>query len=96
MIDRLLILVLRGYKRWISPLIGPACRFHPTCSVYAMEAISRFGAIKGSWLAARRLVRCHPLHPGGFDPVPSRPASSSHAPSCDASSQNRNHECHRH
>jgi putative membrane protein insertion efficiency factor len=58
--------MLRGYKRWLSPLLGPACRFHPTCSVYAMEAISRFGAIKGSWLAARRLVRCHPLHPGGW------------------------------
>ena len=69
-IDRLLILMLRGYKRWISPLLGPACRFHPTCSVYAMEAISRFGALKGSWLAARRLLRCHPLHPGGYDPVP--------------------------
>jgi uncharacterized protein len=85
-IDRLLILVLRGYKRWISPLIGPACRFHPTCSVYAMEAISRFGALKGSWLAARRLVRCHPLHPGGFDPVPPR----NEIPS------DRNAECHRH
>ena len=85
-IDRLLILVLRGYKRWISPLLGPACRFHPTCSVYAMEAITRFGALKGSWLAARRLVRCHPLHPGGFDPVPPL-----HGPSPD-----RNSECHRH
>lgn len=83
-IDRLLILVLSGYKRWISPLIGPACRFHPTCSVYAMEAISRFGALKGSWLALRRLVRCHPLHPGGFDPVP--PLNSS----------DRTTECHRH
>jgi putative membrane protein insertion efficiency factor len=83
-IDRLLILVLRGYKRWISPLIGPACRFHPTCSVYAMEAISRFGALKGSWLALRRLMRCHPLHPGGFDPVP--PLNPS----------DRTTECHRH
>ena len=83
-IDRLLILVLRGYKRWISPLIGPACRFHPTCSVYAMEAVARFGALKGSWLALRRLVRCHPLHPGGFDPVP--PLNSS----------DRTTECHRH
>ncbi|MDR7098926.1 putative membrane protein insertion efficiency factor [Lysobacter niabensis] len=85
MIDRLLILMLRGYKRWLSPLLGPACRFHPTCSVYAMEAISRFGAIKGSWLAARRVVRCHPLHPGGLDPVP--PAKPS---------PDRNAECHRH
>src|SRR5688572_23010675 len=85
-IDRLLILVLRGYKRWISPLIGPACRFHPTCSVYAMEAISRFGALKGSWLAVRRLARCHPLHPGGFDPVPPRKVTPS----------DRTPECHRH
>ncbi|WP_297181717.1 membrane protein insertion efficiency factor YidD [Thermomonas sp.] len=69
-IDRLLITLLRGYKRWISPLLGQNCRFAPTCSVYAMEAIARFGAIKGSWLALRRVGRCHPLHPGGHDPVP--------------------------
>jgi putative membrane protein insertion efficiency factor len=69
-IDRLLIVVLRGYKRWISPLLGPRCRFHPTCSEYAMQAIARFGAFKGGWLAFRRILRCHPLHPGGIDPVP--------------------------
>ncbi|MGQ4659684.1 membrane protein insertion efficiency factor YidD [Lysobacter sp. F6437] len=69
-IDRLLIALLRGYKRWISPLLGPRCRFHPTCSEYAMQAVARFGAIKGSWLAIRRILRCHPLHPGGHDPVP--------------------------
>ncbi|WP_123769543.1 membrane protein insertion efficiency factor YidD [Vulcaniibacterium tengchongense] len=69
-IDRLFIAALRGYKRWISPLLGPRCRFHPTCSEYAMQAIARFGALKGGWLAARRLLRCHPLHPGGHDPVP--------------------------
>ncbi len=72
-IDRLLISLLRGYKRWISPLLGPRCRFYPTCSEYAMQAITRFGALKGSWLALRRILRCHPLHPGGNDPVP--PAS---------------------
>ena len=70
MIDRALIAMLRGYKRWMSPLLGPRCRFHPTCSVYAMEAIARHGALRGSVLAARRVLRCHPLHPGGHDPVP--------------------------
>ncbi|WP_343064195.1 membrane protein insertion efficiency factor YidD [Marilutibacter penaei] len=70
MIDRLLIALLRFYKRWISPLLGPRCRFHPSCSEYAMEAIGRFGTLKGGWLAARRLGRCHPLNPGGYDPVP--------------------------
>jgi len=69
-ISKLLIFLLRGYKRFISPLLGPRCRFVPTCSEYAMEAIDRFGPIKGSWLAARRIARCHPLHPGGYDPVP--------------------------
>lgn len=71
-IDRLLIVLLRGYKRFISPLLGPRCRFVPSCSEYAMEAIGRFGALKGGWLAIRRLGRCHPLHPGGHDPVPPR------------------------
>ena len=58
------------YKRLLSPLLPQACRFHPTCSVYAVEAIDRHGPFKGSYLAARRLLRCHPFHPGGFDPVP--------------------------
>ncbi|RFP60922.1 membrane protein insertion efficiency factor YidD [Luteimonas weifangensis] len=69
-LDRLLISCLRGYKRWLSPLLGPRCRFVPTCSEYAMVAIARFGAFKGGWLALRRIGRCHPLHPGGHDPVP--------------------------
>ena len=69
-ISSALIALLRGYKRWISPLLGTRCRFVPTCSEYAMEAIGRFGAPKRSWLAIRRIGRCHPLHPGGHDPVP--------------------------
>jgi putative membrane protein insertion efficiency factor len=68
-----LIGLLRFYKQWISPLLPSACRFHPTCSVYMMEAVGRFGAARGMWLGIRRLAKCHPLHSGGFDPVP--PAS---------------------
>jgi putative membrane protein insertion efficiency factor len=67
---RLLILLLRFYKRFLSPLLPPACRFHPTCSVYAVQAIERHGAVRGSWFALKRLGRCHPFHPGGLDPVP--------------------------
>ncbi|MDO5505838.1 MAG: membrane protein insertion efficiency factor YidD [Pseudoxanthomonas suwonensis] len=70
MIDRFLITLLRGYKRFISPLLGPRCRFHPSCSSYAMTAIERHGALRGGWLALRRIARCHPLNPGGIDPVP--------------------------
>ncbi len=69
---RLLIGFIRGYKLLISPLLPAACRFHPTCSVYAIEAIERFGIFRGGWLAVRRILRCHPFHPGGYDPVPSK------------------------
>jgi putative membrane protein insertion efficiency factor len=62
--------MIRLYQLTLSPLIGRQCRFHPTCSVYAAEAIAKFGVVRGSVLAARRLARCHPFHPGGFDPVP--------------------------
>ncbi|OLC54006.1 MAG: membrane protein insertion efficiency factor YidD [Chloroflexi bacterium 13_1_40CM_4_68_4] len=63
---------LRFYKAAVSPLLPPACRFTPTCSEYAYLAVERHGALKGSWLAARRLLRCHPLARGGFDPVPEK------------------------
>ena len=66
----LLLLLLRGYQYTVRPLMGANCRFHPSCSEYAREAIERHGALRGSWLASRRLLRCHPYHPGGFDPVP--------------------------
>ena len=66
----ILLKLIKGYRRFISPLFPPMCRFQPTCSIYAMEAIARHGSIKGSWLAAKRITRCHPLHPGGYDPVP--------------------------
>ena len=67
---RLLTLAITGYRRYISPLTGPHCRFVPSCSAYALEAVRAHGALRGSWLAARRIGRCHPFHPGGLDPVP--------------------------
>lgn len=67
---RLLLGLVRLYQYLISPLLGPRCRFHPSCSHYAIEAIERHGALRGGWLAVRRLGRCHPWHPGGYDPVP--------------------------
>ena len=66
----LLLALLRGYQRGVSPLFGAHCRFYPSCSAYAVTAISEYGAARGSWLAVRRLSRCHPLHAGGYDPVP--------------------------
>lgn len=65
-----LVLLVRGYQLWVSPLLPVACRYYPTCSAYAIEALERYGAISGSWLAIRRIARCHPFRPGGYDPVP--------------------------
>jgi putative membrane protein insertion efficiency factor len=66
----LVTLLIRIYQWTVSPLLGPRCRFHPSCSNYALQAIQRFGLLHGSWLTLRRLGRCHPWHPGGYDPVP--------------------------
>ncbi len=62
--------LVRAYRYFISPILGPSCRFHPSCSEYAEEALAQYGALRGSWLVARRICRCGPWHPGGFDPVP--------------------------
>lgn len=67
---RVLIWLVKGYRRFISPLFPPACRYTPTCSQYALEAIEKYGALKGGWMAIKRILRCHPFHPGGYDPVP--------------------------
>ena len=64
-----LILLIRGYRLFISPILPPACRFTPTCSEYALQAIEKYGALRGLYLGARRLLRCHPFHSGGYDPV---------------------------
>lgn len=69
-VARVLLALVGGYRRWISPLLGPRCRFAPSCSAYAAQALAVHGAGRGSWLAARRIARCHPFHPGGHDPVP--------------------------
>lgn len=66
----LLLTLIGGYRRFVSPLSGPRCRFAPSCSAYAFEAVQEHGAFRGLWLAVRRVARCHPFHGGGFDPVP--------------------------
>jgi uncharacterized protein len=67
---RVLLALVAAYRYLLSPMLGRSCRFFPSCSEYAMEALARHGALRGTWLAVRRVARCHPWHPGGYDPVP--------------------------
>ncbi|HMH17365.1 MAG TPA: membrane protein insertion efficiency factor YidD [Burkholderiales bacterium] len=69
-VSKVLSLIVKGYRNGISPMLGMHCRFHPSCSAYALEALERHGTAHGVWLALKRLTRCHPWHPGGYDPVP--------------------------
>ena len=71
-ITRVLMAAVAGYRRFISPLLPPRCRFEPSCSAYALEALRVHGTARGLWLAIARIARCHPFHPGGYDPVPPR------------------------
>ena len=73
-VAKLIIMVIRAYRLILSPWLGHHCRFRPTCSIYAVEAIQRYGAYRGGWLAVKRLSRCHPWHEGGVDPVPEEPS----------------------
>lgn len=66
---RALILAIKAYKRFVSPLLPPSCRFQPSCSIYAVHAVKKYGVLKGSWLALWRIVRCNPFSKGGYDPV---------------------------
>ncbi len=68
-LTKVCIYIVRFYQKYISPLKGPTCRFYPTCSQYAIEAFKKYGALKGSYLAVRRILKCHPFHPGGYDPL---------------------------
>lgn len=76
--QKILITLVRGYRYAVSPLLGNPCRFHPSCSTYAEEAIAKHGAARGTWLAAKRLSRCHPWHAGGHDPVPPATTGARH------------------
>lgn len=75
MMRTILIALIRLYRLLLSPFLGPCCRFHPSCSAYAIEAIERHGALRGTMLAVRRVFKCHPFHPGGVDSVPARQSS---------------------
>ncbi|MDD3485031.1 MAG: membrane protein insertion efficiency factor YidD [Atopobiaceae bacterium] len=70
MVSKTFVFMVRGYQRFISPLLPDSCIYYPTCSQYAIEAVSKYGAMRGGWLAFRRILRCNPFHKGGYDPVP--------------------------
>lgn len=70
MVRKALLALISGYRRYVSPLLPPSCIYSPTCSEYALEAIEKYGALRGSWLAFKRILRCNPFHKGGYDPVP--------------------------
>ncbi|WP_369574090.1 membrane protein insertion efficiency factor YidD [Acidithiobacillus sp. IBUN Pt1247-S3] len=70
MLRRAVILLIHGYQLVLSPFLGQNCRYHPTCSHYTCEAIERYGVLRGGWMGIKRIARCHPFHPGGYDPVP--------------------------
>ncbi|MFR0688959.1 membrane protein insertion efficiency factor YidD [Pseudomonas sp. NY15437] len=80
---RLALLLIQFYRYAISPMMGRHCRFYPSCSCYAQEAIETHGFLRGGWLAARRLGRCHPWHPGGYDPVPPDPSKPAPSPTAE-------------
>jgi uncharacterized protein len=89
------VLLIQGYKLVISPIIGPRCRFLPTCSDYALEALARHGLLRGGWLALRRIGRCHPWGDSGYDPVPPAPGAE-HCPACaDAAEPPQRDDTHR-
>jgi putative membrane protein insertion efficiency factor len=69
-VSKLLLALIKAYRYLLSPLLGSSCRFHPSCSDYAAQAIDKHGAVHGGWLALKRIARCHPWHPGGYDPIP--------------------------
>lgn len=77
---------IRFYRKFISPLKPPTCRFYPSCSQYALEAVERYGALRGGWMAVRRIARCHPFHPGGYDPVPELDSHPTEPPQPDGES----------
>jgi putative membrane protein insertion efficiency factor len=93
MIARFLILLIRVYQKTLSPLLGPVCRFHPSCSRYAVACLELHGAARGSWLTIRRLSRCHPFHPGGYDPPP-LPKGHVDGPGSEATPQSAERENH--
>lgn len=69
LLKNVLILIIRGYQKFISPMFPPTCRFYPTCSEYCLQAVRKYGPFKGSWLGIKRILRCHPGNPGGYDPL---------------------------